>query len=122
MMMGRRYSLLVVGYWTLLFLICTGANSFAQSERKLIRDGNKLYKEKKYSDAEVNYKKSLNANKNSETGQFNLGDAYYKQGKYEEAAQQFQPIINDKNITNTDKAKAYHNLGNSFLEAKKYDE
>jgi len=103
-------------------VLCTGYLCFAQSERKLVREGNKLYKEKKYSDAEVNYKKSLNVNKNSPTGQFNLGDAYYKQGKFEEAAQQFQPLINYKNISKEEKAKAYHNLGNSYLQAKKYDE
>jgi Ca-activated chloride channel family protein len=94
----------------------------AQSERNLVREGNKLYKEKKYSDAEVSYKKSLNAKKSSPTGQFNLGDAYYKQGKYDEAALQFQPLTEDKNLSKEQKSKAYHNLGNSLLQSKKYDE
>jgi Ca-activated chloride channel homolog len=109
-----------------LFIICSmllfATASFSQSERKLIREGNKLYKEKKFTDAEVNYKKSLNANKASKTGMFNLGDAYYKQGKYEEAAQQFQPLIADKNLSKSDKARAYHNLGNSYLQSKKFEE
>jgi Ca-activated chloride channel homolog len=95
---------------------------YAQSERSLVREGNKLYKEKKYSDAEVSYKKSLNAKKGSPTGQFNLGDAYYKQGKYDEAAQQFQPLAEDKNLSKEQKSRAYHNLGNSLLQSKKYDE
>ena len=34
----------------------------AQSERKLIREGNELYKEKKFAEAEANYKKSLSTN------------------------------------------------------------
>jgi Ca-activated chloride channel homolog len=121
-MMNRSNKLVVICYSALMFCFCFASNSFGQSERKLIREGNKLYKEKKFTDAEVNYKKSLNVNKNSPTGQFNLGDAYYKQGKFEEAAQQFQPLISDKNVSKEDKSKAYHNLGNSFLQAKKYDE
>ena len=36
---------------------------YAQSERKLVREGNEMYKDKKYSDAEVNYKKSIDLNK-----------------------------------------------------------
>jgi Ca-activated chloride channel homolog len=109
-------------YLIICLLLLSVSSGFAQSERKLIREGNKLYKVKKFTDAEVNYKKSLNANKDSKTGMFNLGDAYYKQGKYEEAAQQFQPLIADKKISNSEKAKAYHNLGNSYLQSKKYEE
>jgi tetratricopeptide (TPR) repeat protein len=106
----------------LCLLLCISRIAYAQSERKFVRDGNKLYKEKRYSDAEVNYKKSLNVNKNSSTGQFNLGDAYYKQGKFEDAAQQFQPLTSNRDLSKDEKAKAFHNLGNSFLQAKKYDE
>ena len=95
----------------------------AQSEeRKLIRDGNKLYKEKKFSDAEVKYKKSLNLNKNSVPGTYNLGNAYYKQGKFDEASQQYQSIFSDKNASDAQKAQAYHNIGNSLLQEKKYPE
>jgi Ca-activated chloride channel homolog len=118
----KLYRYLLVISYTVLFLCLSSLFSVAQSERKLIREGNKLYKEKKFTDAEVNYKKSLNANKNSKTGQFNLGDAYYKQGKFEEAAQQFQPLIADKNVSDSEKSRAYHNLGNSYLQAKKYEE
>src|SRR4051812_32495859 len=121
-MMERSNKLFVTGYTVLALCLYFTSYSFGQSERKLIREGNKLYKEKKFTDAEVDYKKSLNVNKTSPTGQFNLGDAYYKQGKFEEAAQQFQPLIADKNVSKEDKAKAYHNIGNSFLKAKKFDE
>ena len=114
------------GYNSIFLFFCIACcglvKSYAQSERKLVREGNKLYKEKKYSDAEVNYKKSLNVNKDSPTAHFNLGDAYYKQGKFEEAAQQFQPITSDKNIGNSEKARSFHNLGNALLQSKKYEE
>jgi len=99
------------------------ATSYGQNkERKLIRDGNKLFNEKKYSDAEVNYKKSLSLNKNSVPGNYNLGNAYYKQGKFDEASQQYQSIFSNKDLTDDQKAKAFHNLGNAMLQAKKYPE
>jgi Ca-activated chloride channel family protein len=119
----KIYSLQFTGnIFFLLSLIFCSTSLFAQSERLLVREGNKLYKEKKYSDAEVSYKKSLNAKKGSPTGQFNLGDAYYKQGKYDEAASQFQSLSEDKSIDKEEKSRAYHNLGNSFLQSKKYEE
>ena len=121
-MIERSYKLYVISYMAVALSICFAFNSSAQSERKLIREGNKLYNEKKFTDAEINYKKSLNLNKNSETGQFNLGDTYYKEGKYDEASQQFQPLLSSKNLGDKEKANLLHNLGNSYLQSKKYEE
>ena len=44
-----------------------------REERNHIRKGNKLYEEKKYSEAEVEYRKAIQENKDSEIGLFNLG-------------------------------------------------
>jgi len=99
-----------------------GVNSvFAQTDKKLIREGNKSYDNKKYSDAEVAYKKSLSKNQKSYEGNFNLGDAYYKQGKYDEAAKQFEQLKSQKTDKKTESA-ALHNLGNTLLQNKKYQE
>ena len=94
----------------------------AQNERSLIRKGNSDYKNGKYSDAELNYRKSVEKNSKSVVGSYNLGDALYKQKKYEEAADQFknnaaQPGVDKKQQTN-----ANFNLGNSLLKAEKYEE
>jgi len=107
-------------YFAILFLF-SAEYSFSQSEKKLLRDGNKLFQEKKYSDAEVAYKKSLNKNQKSYEGNFNLGDAYYKQGKYDEAAKQFESVQSQKS-SDKNQAAALHNLGNTFLQNKKYEE
>ena len=104
----------------ILFIFCFVSN--AQNERPLVREGNKLYKEKKFSDAEVSYKKSLNVNKESRYGQFNLGNAYYKQGKFDDAIKQFTPLGTDKKFDKVEQSNAYHNLGNSYLQTKKYEE
>src|ERR1041385_6907934 len=106
----------VYGWMSVFFLtfLLISHNIFAQSERKLVREGNKQYKEKKFSDAEVSYKKSLNVNKESAPAQFNLGDALYKEDKYEDAANQFQSIASNKKLSKEQQAQAYHNLGNSL--------
>ncbi|MGZ6416696.1 MAG: tetratricopeptide repeat protein, partial [Bacteroidia bacterium] len=65
--------------------------------------------------------KALIKNKDSYKGSFNLGDAYYNQGKYEEAANQFQ-LLTHRATSKDTLSKAYHNLGNSLLKSKKYQE
>jgi Ca-activated chloride channel homolog len=106
----------------ILLLLASGDSLNAQSERKLIRDGNKLYESKKYSDAEVAYRKSLEKNKESFAGNYDLGNAYYKQQKFDEAQSQFQKSLQSKNLSQEEKSKIYHNLGNTLLEAKKFPE
>lgn len=94
--------------------VCIAGYSFAQEDHILIREGNKNYEKGKYSDAEQSYQKSLQKKNDSYKGTFNLGDAYYKQGKYKEAINEFQILSNKKTSSDT-LAKAYHNLGNSYL-------
>ncbi len=91
----------------------------AQNQRSLNNDGVDLYKDKKYSDAEVKFKKSLEKDNKSFHGHFNLGDAYYKQGRYDEAIQSFQ---NSLSLTENEKEKAavYHNIGNSLVKKKEF--
>jgi Ca-activated chloride channel family protein len=103
------------------FLLIAVSPVVAQSDKKLIREGNKSYDNKKYSDAEVSYKKSLGKNQKSYEGNFNLGDAYYKQGKYDEAAKQFETLKSQKKDKKTD-AAALHNLGNTLLQSQKFQE
>lgn len=110
---------------TSLFL-CIGLGmtmlSFAQSERKWINDGNRMYEEKKYSDAEVSYKKALGVQKDSKYGHYNLGNAYYKQQKYEDAIAEYATLAGRKNLDKQELQSIYHNLGNANLQAKKYEE
>ena len=106
---------------TFLLAFLLPFSGVAQQEKKFIFEGNKNYKEKKFAEAEKNFKLGLTKNKNSYKGGFNLGDAYYKQEKYEEAAEQFQALTHKATSKDT-LAKAYHNLGNALLKSKKYKE
>jgi tetratricopeptide (TPR) repeat protein len=94
----------------------------AQEERTLTRQGNKDFNKGNYTDAEANYKKALDKKNNFPEAIFNLGDAIYKQGKrYEEAAVKFD--LAAKTFTDSSqKAKALHNLGNTFVSSEKYQE
>jgi Ca-activated chloride channel homolog len=107
----------------LILLMAVGCAGFteAQSERSLIREGNHQYKDNKFADAEVNYRKALEKNKELSQGTFNLGDALYKQGRFDEAAEQYRNIASKSGDANL-KSQAYHNLGNSLLKGQKIPE
>ncbi len=51
-----------------------------KQERVCLRNGNKLYEKKRYAEAEVEYRKALQANPSSEKAQFNLATALMRQG------------------------------------------
>lgn len=102
-----------------LSIVCTTASG--QAEKKLIRQGNGLYNDNKYSEAEVSYRKAIDKNKLSTDAAFNLGDALYKQNKFEEAGKEFldnSAALNDR----IKKSTSLYNLGNSLLNNKKIKE
>ncbi len=112
-----------------LFII-SAITVFGQNERKFVRNGNKLFDEAvndttqtdtvMFSNAETEYRKALNKKPNDLKWDFNLADAMYKQQRFEESAEKFDGL-GEKMETPEDKAKAYHNLGNSQLMQQKLD-
>ena len=93
---------------------------FAQkAERKNLREGNKLYNDEKYTEAEISYRRSLEVNPTSEQGIFNLGNALYKQEKYNEAGEQYKMSAQMQKDP-IQAAAAWHNLGNISSQAKDY--
>jgi Ca-activated chloride channel homolog len=112
--------------WFKFLLIFTLAlitvNAFAQKERKYIRQGNKEFESTNFENSEVSYRKAvdLEEEKTHEPA-FNVGDALYKQEKYEDAIKQFESLA-DVEVSKEEKAKIYHNLGNSLLQNNKLKE
>lgn len=93
----------------------------AQSTRGLINEGVDHYKEQKFADAEVNFKKGVEKSPDSFEAKFNLGDAFYKQQRYDDAIKSFQSaFVNAR--SDEEKAKIYHNIGNSLLKSQKVKE
>ena len=72
-----------IEYILLMFLVSLPA--VAQKESANVREGNKLYKSSKYTDAEIAYRKGLLQNPKSFEANFNLGNALFRQKKYPEA-------------------------------------
>jgi tetratricopeptide (TPR) repeat protein len=104
---------------------------FGQNERKYIRNGNKLFMEAikdttkidtvKFSNAETEYRKALNKKPTDLQWNYNLADALYKQQHFDDAANKFKDL-GEEMKNPVEKARAYHNLGNSELMQQKIDE
>ena len=103
----------------LSLLMCI--TSFAQNKKSFLRDGNELYTDSSYNDAEMQYRKSLEKDQDYFNASFNLADAVYKQERYEESSALFDALV-DNAPTENDLAKVYHNLGNSLTQEQKLEE
>lgn len=106
---------------SIIFMALGIVRLVAQEENSTIRSGNKKYKEKKYEEAEVLYKKAIDVNPDSYYASHNLGDALFRQKKYDEAVKEFK-ILTTKEKDKMRLAGLYYNLGNSYLFASKLDE
>ncbi|MBQ4820180.1 tetratricopeptide repeat protein [Aquimarina sp. MMG016] len=86
----------------------------ATGNEMLIKDGN-------FPKAEGEYRKAIAKNPVDATAKYNLANAYYNSEKYDEATERY---IETAKIatTKTEKHKAFHNQGNTFMEQKKYKE
>lgn len=92
-----------------------------QTEGKYIREGNKSYEKDKFDESEIAYRKALEEKKESYRAGFNLGNALYKQKKYDEATSEYGQQA-DKELGKPDKARLYHNIGNTMLQSGKLEE
>jgi len=110
-----KYKLSFTGI--LLFL---ALSAFAQNERKVIRQGVKSFEAGDFSEAEVQFRKAGDINRESFEAGFNTGTAMYGQEKYEETVKQYETIV-DRSEDPETLAKVWHNIGNSFLEAGQYE-
>ncbi|MDD8017375.1 MAG: tetratricopeptide repeat protein [Bacteroidota bacterium] len=93
----------------------------AQTIRSLVSNGNHLYEKNQYSDAEAEYRKSLEKDKDLMEGSYNLGNAVYKQHRFDEAVQNYNQALSKTNDKTT-QSQLYYNMGNSYLDAKQYQE
>jgi tetratricopeptide (TPR) repeat protein len=92
-----------------------------QPERKYIRQGNGDYRDNKFAEAELNYRKALDKNPISTDARFNLGGALYRQEKMDEAGKSYaETAANARD--DSKKSDAFYNYGNTLLKSQKFEE
>lgn len=102
-----------------LFLLSAG-EMVGQNARQMVRKGNKLYEEGKFTEAEVQYMKSLENDEEIFEGKFNMADALIRQEKFDQAIEQLQ-ILAESTENKEQLAKIYHNIGNAQLQKKELE-
>jgi tetratricopeptide (TPR) repeat protein len=91
----------------------------AQEKDKTLPKANEEYSEKKFVEAEANYRISNSKFPKRTVAPFNLGNSIYKQNQIAEAKFAYAKAI--ENIkSRPQKHKVYHNLGNVFMKEKNY--
>ena len=94
--------------------------AFAQNDRDYIRSGNRLYRNKSFDKAEVEYRKAVSANAENPQAVYNLGCSMMMQQKDSVAIQYFERA--SKLETNKlRRAKSNHNIGVILQNHKMYD-
>jgi len=106
----------------IIILFLSVGQSLLAQVKKYVHNGNQLYQEQKYKEAEADYRKSVESKSTSVEGNFNLGDALYKQKKFADAGAQFNKLAESANGNKQLASVAYHNLGNAMLSSNKLQE
>ena len=100
----------ILGYIILVVagLLCT-PQAKAQTDRQLIRNGNKLFRQQNYAKAEIEYRKALSKNPRNTQAMYNLGCALMQQQKDSAAVVQLQ-AAGKSETAKMRKAMVYHNI------------
>ena len=95
---------------TVAFLLVGGTNAVAQTDRNLIRQGNRAFKSQKWAAAETQYRKAIFKNQKNPQAIYNLGCVLLAQQKDSLAMVQFGNAAQlESNIFR--RSKSYHNMG-----------
>jgi Ca-activated chloride channel homolog len=115
----------------LAVLLLASLATFAQKERKFIREGNKFYEKAmadttktdsvSYQKAEVAYRKALDIKPSDYKAQYNVANSLFKQNKMADSQSQYEQALNAA-TTKEDRAKVFFNIGNTLLGQQKFDE
>ena len=104
-----------------IVLLLNSVLLFGQEKDKNLYNGNQSFKEKKYADAEADFRvtESKKSPKKATAG-YNLGNSVYRQNQQGEAQIRYIQALEHAK-TKEEKYRIYHNLGNTFMLEKKYD-
>jgi len=103
-----------------LIIILAPVSLFAQSGRKQIEEGNKLYVEEKFDAANDKYRDALNEDPLSPVIHYNLGNVSYKKKNFEEALKSYEKSLSAEDVLT--QSKVYYNEGNTLFRMGKLPE
>ena len=99
---------------TAIVLLPIALQAQNSTTRKLLREGNRMYKKEKYDNAETSYRKALSRDTVSSTARYNLGNSLYRKSQktkdeayYDEAIKHYSAAIEDPKISDKNKSHAY---------------
>ena len=112
----------------LLTVLCLAlsVSAFAQVDKKDVRRGNRQFAKAKYGDADISYRKGLNADSTSVASAYNLGNNLYRQGNFAEAGKFYQQALRHVPETRNVKKQneqgfdTFFNIGDAALQQKQY--
>ncbi|MDI9256024.1 MULTISPECIES: tetratricopeptide repeat protein [Flavobacterium] len=104
------YTLILLSFW---------AQAQKKEKDKNLPQGNEAFAEKKYAEAEAEYRISESKNPKKSIASYNLGNAVYRQNQATEAKYHFATAAKNAK-TKQEKHRAFHNLGNTLMKDKDY--
>lgn len=118
--------------WILfIFLMLFSAISYSQQTKQQEKDlqtaqkqlgkAQQALKNEDFEKAEAHYRKAVALNPKDHTAPYNMGTTYYGKSKNEEARYRFQQSVKTAR-SKEEKHRAFHNLGNTFMNDKMYGE
>ena len=105
--------------WSFLMLVLATTATAQKEERNFIRRGNRQYADSAFVNADVSYRKAIEANPSSAIAMYNLGNTLTQQNKLEDAMKMYV----DASKLETDKERLgqiYHNMGVILHSQKEY--
>ena len=102
-----------------LILISFLAKAQEKENDKNLPKGNEAFAEKKYADAEADFRISQSKNQKKSIASYNLGNSIYRQNQAGESKYQFAKAIKTAK-TRPEKHTAFHNIGNALMLEKDY--
>jgi len=115
---SSRLAMLLVFF---LASLCSPLTSLAQSDRQLVRQGNRQFRKGNAADAEVSYRKAVEKNPRNPQANYNLGNALLMQQKDSSAVTQFAEAAKMES-NSMRKAMSYHNMGVVLQNKRRYGE
>ncbi len=103
----------------LILLSIISSLSFSQEERRIIREGNKSYENKDYDKALSKFAKAYKMKPEQNELLNNIAASQYRNGIFKDAGATYENVLKMSG-TRKEKADAFYNIGNSYLQAADY--